>query len=174
MSKASKFEKGKGKFKISQQIQEHASSMTYLTISKLVGWDNGSNCENLFEFSELSSDQINTVFEMFICYKILLPDLNPFQTAIYKATETRHSFITVIDEYLLTNTLEECEARKQYLGLILASRAEKDRLREEARKKAVEEKYSAFEEKLENPLPPEFTPYGYQSTTSTYNPFKEK
>lgn len=161
-----KNKKGKFSFSVNEGLQQKAREMTWLTISRAVGWNNGSTAETLYKDSGLSDNQINTIFNMYLLYFLIMPDLNPFLTELYKCTESNNmqALVDRVDEFLLTDDLPESDAHKEK---IVRERNRKILERKEAKERKASENLAAFEDTLLNPKPHEEITYAYTSLEGT-------
>lgn len=161
---------GKVAFKISETKQAEAKDLTYLLISKLHGYNNGTDRANLFDDFGLSPDQYNLVFNMFLTYLIVYPEQNIFNTALY-LVKTKQELVDAVDLFkdynLLPETLNKQEERldiklKHIEAIKLANRA-----KEIERLKKIDEKFDVFNNRLNNPIPHEQTTAAYTVSKSS-------
>lgn len=163
-------EQGKVAFKISEIKQAEAKDLTYLLISKLHGWNNGTDRAHLFDDFGLSPDQYNLIFDMFLTYLLVYPEMNSFQTALWQV-ENKQQLIDAVDLFkdynLLPETLNKQEERldiklKHIEAIKLANRA-----KEIERLKKIDEKFDVFNNRLNNPIPHEQTTAAYTISESS-------
>jgi hypothetical protein len=123
----------------------------------------------LFQDFGLSDEQYNTIFNMYISYQLLYPKDNIFDNELTKV-KSKQELIEVMDFFLEWDILPESAIERQDR---IHARLSYMQNVEAARKARIDEKFGAFEQRLENPLPDEQTTPAYTEYSEDNNSSEE-